>query len=387
MATIDSITEALDGAIAAGNTVGVVGVVADRSGVIHESAHGLTEVGTGNEMQTDSVFRAFSMTKAVGTVAAMQLVEQGRLDLDTPVADMVADFATVQVLDGWDGDTPRLRPPATPCTTRHLLTHTSGIVYDIWNADQAKFMATTEGIPTLSGVIASLQCFPMTFDPGTQWAYGPSTDWVGRVVEAISGQPIEEYLQEHVFGPLAMSSSGLELGGDRAERVVANHMSGPDGFTPMPIDLPPTPEFYGMGHAMHTTGGDYLRFCRMILGGGELDGVRVIGADTVAAMSANAIGDLRVTKQPTTNPVMGSDIDLFPGVDKTFTLGFMRNEDDVDGMRRAGSLSWAGVMNTHYWIDPTTGLAAVIMMQHLPFVDERALATYEAFERAVYAEV
>ncbi len=387
MTIIDSISQALDDAVDAGNTVGVVGVVADRNGVIHESAHGLADVGTGNTMQTDSVFRAFSMTKAVGTVAAMQLVEQGRLDLDAPVADIVADFATIQVLDGWDGDTPRLRPPSTPCTTRHLLTHTSGIVYDIWNADQTRYMAATDGVSTLSGAIASLQCFPMTFDPGTQWAYGPSTDWVGRVVEAISGQPIDEYLQEHVFGPLAMSSSGLELGGDRAERVVANHMSGPDGFTPMPIDLPPTPEFYGMGHAMHTTAGDYLRFCRMILGGGELDGVRVLAADTVAAMSSNAIGDLRVTKQPTSNPVMGCDIDLFPGVDKTFTLGFMRNEDDVDGMRRAGSLSWAGVMNTHYWIDPATGLAAVIMMQHLPFLDAAALATYEAFERAVYAEV
>ncbi len=385
MAIIDSISAALDGAVAAGNTVGVVGVVADRDGVIHESAHGLTEVGTDSAMQTDSVFRAFSMTKAVGTVAAMQLVEQGRLDLDTPVADIVDDFATIQVLDGWDGDTPRLRPPTTPCTTRHLLTHTSGIVYDIWNADQTRYMAATDGIPTLSGVIASRQCFPMMFDPGTKWAYGPSTDWVGPIVEAVTGQPIDAYLQEHVFNPLAMSSSGLEVGGDRAERMVANHSSGPDGFAPMPVDLPLTPEFYGLGHAMHTTGGDYLRFCRMILGGGELDGARVLSADTVASMSTNAIGDLRLTPQPTSNPVFGCDIDLFPGVDKTFTLGFMRNEDDVDGMRRAGSLSWAGVMNTHYWIDPTSGLAAVIMMQHLPFIDGPALAAYESFERAVYA--
>lgn len=385
MATIDSISKALDDAVAAGNTVGVVGAVADRNGVIHESAHGLTEVGTDSAMQTDSVFRAFSMTKAVGTVAAMQLVEAGRLDLDAPVADIVDDFTTIQVLDGWDGDTPRLRPPATPCTTRHLLTHTSGIVYDIWNAEQTRYMAATEGIPTLSGMIASLQCFPMTFDPGTNWAYGPSTDWVGRIVEAVTGESIDSYLQEHVFDPLAMTSSGLEVSGDRAERMVANHSHGPDGFAPMPVDLPPTPEFYGMGHAMHTTGGDYLRFCRMILGGGELDGVRVLSADTVAAMSTNAIGDLRVTAQPSSNPVFGCDIDLFPGVDKTFTLGFMRNEDDIDGMRRAGSLSWAGVMNTHYWIDPVAGLTGVIMMQHLPFVDDAALAAYESFERAVYA--
>ncbi|MFK8024201.1 MAG: serine hydrolase domain-containing protein [Ilumatobacter sp.] len=386
MPTIDSISHALDDAVAAGHTVGVVGVVADRDGVIHESAHGLTEIGTDSPMQADSVFRAFSMTKAIGSVAAMQLVEQGRLDLDTPVAELVDDFGTIQVLDGWDGDTPRLRPPASPCTTRHLLTHTSGIVYDIWNAEQTKYMAATEGIPTLSGAIASLQSFPMTFDPGTQWAYGPSTDWVGRVVEAVSGQSIDAYVQEHILDPLAMSSSGFELS-DRADRAVSNHAHGPDGFTPMPVDLPPTPEFYGMGHAMHTTGGDYLRFCQMILAGGELDGARVLKTDTVASMSTNAIGDLRITPQPSSNPVFGCDIDLFPGADKTFTLGFMRNEDDIDGMRRAGSLSWAGVMNTHYWIDPTTGVAGVIMMQHLPFVDAAALAAYESFERAVYSAV
>ena len=125
----------------------------------------------------------------------------------------------------------------------------------------------------------------------------------------------------------------------------------------------------------------------MILGGGELDGRRVAEEDTIAAMSTNAIGDLRLTPQPSTNTRFGSDIDLFPGVDKTFTLAFMRNEEDIEGMRRAGSLSWAGVMNTHYWIDPVSGVAAVIMMQHLPFVDAGALAAYEAFERAVYSAI
>ncbi|MEM8745239.1 MAG: serine hydrolase domain-containing protein [Actinomycetota bacterium] len=384
MPTIDSISAALDGAVADGHTVGTVGVVADRSGVVHESAHGVTHLGGDSAMTPDNVFRAFSMTKAVGSLAAMQLVEAGRLDLDTPVADLVGDFGTIQVLDGWDAESPRLRPPATPCTTRHLLTHTSGIVYDVWNAEQTKYLAATDGISTLSGALASLQCFPMTFDPGTRWAYGPSTDWVGRVVEAVTSESVDTYVQREILDPLAMTSSGFELS-TVADRAVGVHANTPDGFAGMEMDLPPTPEFYGMGHAMHTTGPDYARFCRMVLGGGELDGNRVASADTIEAMSVNAIGDLRIEPQPTANPALGSDIDLFPGVDKTFTLGFMRNESDIEGMRRAGSLSWAGVMNTHYWIDPTAGVIGVVMMQHLPFVDDAALATYEAFERAVYA--
>ena len=179
MPVITSVADALDQAVVDGHTIGAVVAVADRDGVIHESAHGVTEVATDSPMQVDSVFRAFSMTKAVGSLAALQLVEQGRLDLDVPVADIVGDFSTIQVLDGWDGETPRLCPPATPCTTRHLLTHTSGIVYDIWNAEQARYMASIDGAPTLSGLVSSLQGFPMTFDPGTQWAYRP-VDRLGR---------------------------------------------------------------------------------------------------------------------------------------------------------------------------------------------------------------
>lgn len=385
MPVVDSINSALDSAVADGHTVGVVGIVADRDGVVHESAHGVTAHGTDTAMRVDSVFRAFSMTKAVGTIAAMQLVEQGRLDLETPVADLVADFSTVQVLDGWDGDTPRLRPAASPCTVRHLATHTSGIVYDVWNDDQARYLAATGGVSTLSGAIASLQSFPMMFDPGSRWAYGPSTDWLGRVVEAVADEPIDSYLRREIFEPLAMSSTDVEFDDDRSSRRVAVHANTPDGFAVIDMDLPPTPEFYGMGHAMHTTGPDYARLCRMVLGGGELDGNRIVTEATVATMSANAIGDLRVERQPTAIPALGCDIDLFPGIDKTFTLGFMRNEEDVPGMRRAGTLSWAGVMNTHYWIDPAAGLTGVVMMQHLPFVDDDALATYESFERAVYA--
>lgn len=380
-----TLQDVLEAAVANGDTPGVAATVADRNGVIFEGAAGHRAIGGDQPMTLDSVFRIFSMTKAVGTVAAMQLVEEGRLSLDAPVADILPDFADVKVLEGFDGDRPILREPKRPCTVRHLATHTSGLVYDVWNADQMKYMELTGGQPTLTGAKAALKSFHMQFDPGTRWAYGMGTDWLGLVVEEIAGEEIDAILKRRIFGPLGMSSTDVEFSGDMGARKVAVHARTPDGFQVIEMDLPSKPEFYGMGHALNSTAPDYLRFCRMILNGGELDGERVLKAETVARMSENAIGDLRLTKQKTTTPALGGDIDLFPDIEKTYSLALMRNEADVPDRRRAGSLSWAGVMNTHYWIDPTTGIAAVIMMQHLPFVDEAALKVYGDFERAVYA--
>jgi CubicO group peptidase (beta-lactamase class C family) len=338
-------------------------------------------------MCIDSVFRIFSMTKAIGTAAAMKLVEEGRLDLDTPVADILDDFASIQVLDGWDGEAPRLRRPASPCTVRQLATHTSGIVYDVWNADQRRYLELVGGGPVLSGRIAALQDYPMMFDPGTDWAYGPSTDWLGRVVEQVTGERIDHYLRREFFEPLDMASTDVEWSDDTADRKVAAHANTPDGFRVIGLELPSQPEFYGMGHALNSTAGDYARYCRMILRDGELEGERILAAETVEAMSANAIGDLRLPVMTSADPAMSANVDLLPGIDKTVTLGFMRNEEDVPGMRRAGSLYWAGVMNTHYWIDRASGITGVLMMQHLPFVDADAVSTLEAFERAVYSAV
>ena len=382
MGAVPLIADALEAAVRAGRTVGATAVVADRDGVIHESAHGRRAVDGDAPMTLDAVFRAYSMSKAVGSVAAMQLVERGLLDLDTPVEELVDDFATVRVLDGWDGDVPRFRDPVAPCTVRHLATHTSGIVYPTWNAAQLHYLRTTGGIPTVTGKLSSLQSFPMLFDPGTRWAYGPSTDWLGRVVEAVTGLGIDAYLDREILGPLAMTSSGVELDDDTAARRVAAHLRTGDGFSVVDMDLPAHPEFYGMGHAMHTTAGDYARFCRMILREGELDGARVLGPETVAAMSTGAVG---VERQETVQPHLAGDIDLFPEIPVTHTVGFFRTERDLDGRRRAGSLYWAGLLNTHYWIDPAAGIAAVVMMQHVPFLDDAATATLAAFERAVYA--
>mgnify|MGYP005849186589 CR=1 FL=1 len=385
MPEVASISAALDRALAETGVPGAVAVVVTRDGTVHESAHGLRAKGGEQPMTTDSVFRIFSMTKAIGSAAAMKLVEEGRIDLDAPVTDYLPEFAEVQVLDGWDGDAPRLRAPRTACTVRHLATHTSGMTYDVWNAAQAKYMEALGKPPTLGGTRASLFSYPMQFDPGTAWAYGMSTDWLGRVVEEVSGERIDAFLEREIFGPLGMTSTDVEFSPDMTARKVAVHASTPEGFQVIDLDLPSHPEFYGMGHALNGTGPDYARFCRMILRGGEFDGRRVFAEETVAAMCANAIGDLRLTSQPTQKAHLGLDIDIFPDVEKTHTLAFMRVEGDVEGRRRAGSVGWAGLLNTHFWIDPASDVAGVVMMQHIPFIDAPAMKVYDAFERAVYA--
>ncbi|MGM0583697.1 MAG: serine hydrolase domain-containing protein [Pseudomonadota bacterium] len=386
MTEIARVSETLQAQVAAGNTPGCVAVLADAEGVIHESAHGLRAEGGEAPMTVDSVFRLFSMTKAIGTAAALKLPDQGRLDLDAPVADILPEFAALRVFEGWAEDgAPRLRDPARPATVRQLATHTSGLVYDIWNADQLALLEHY-GVPRLSaGRRESLPAFPLHFDPGERWAYGVSTDWLGLVVEAVAGEPIRDFLRREILGPLDMHDTDVVLSPDMAARLVAVHTGQPGARRVVELNLPEKPDFFGMGHALHGTGPDYARFLRMILRGGELDGARVLSEDAVAAMRANAIGDLRVAPQPAAKPDYGETIDFFPEVEKTHTLGFMRVEGDIPGRRRAGSLFWAGVMNSHFWIDPAANLAGVLMMQQLPFLEPGAMAAFEAFERAAYA--
>ncbi|MEX2521116.1 MAG: serine hydrolase domain-containing protein [Paracoccaceae bacterium] len=371
--------------IAAGRTPGIVVSVASREGVVYEGAAGARALGGPDHMRVDSVFRAFSMTKAVGAVAAAIAIEDGALTLETPVEDLLPEWKDVQVLDGFDGDTPRLRAPRTKATLRHLATHTSGLVYEFWNAPQAKYMAAT-GAPTiLSGLKASLKSYPLAFDPGTAWGYGVGVDWLGQMIEAAVGERIDAYCKKRIFDPLGMADTCFEVPQSMRARLVEAYMHTPDGWRPHEIAPPANPEFYGMGHALYTTGPDYLRFLRMLLMNGSLDGEIVLQPQTAAMLFANQIDDLSATKMISTAPPLSADVDFFPEQENKFSLACLMNTADIPGKRRAGSQSWAGVLNTHYWLDPASGVACVIMLQHLPFVDENCLEIYDEVEQAVYA--
>ena len=378
-----ALNDILNTGVASGAAPGFVAMTGNSAGVKWSGTAG--ERAPGQPMTEDTVFRIFSMTKAIGSTAAMILIDRGKLDLNAPVDSILPDFAKIQVLEGFDGDTPRMRAPKSRATIRQLATHTSGLVYEFWNPDVPRWMQKTGHPSILSGLKASL-FYPMVFDPGTRWDYGIGIDWLCQAVEAVDGRRIDKFCQEEIFAPIGMASTAFECEGALAKRLAAVSARGADGkFAPFELAPPPHPEFYGMGHALYSTAGDYMRFLRMFLNKGTLDGKRVLSDKGVAAMLANHIGDLRVGKMTTVVPPVTADVDLFPGTPKTHSLGFLRVEHDVPGMRSAGSQGWAGVLNTHFWFDSAKDTAGVIMTQTLPFVEPAFLAVYERFERAVYA--
>jgi len=375
----------LEDGVRAGLTPGVVGVVAGRDGVRYAGAFGQRGVDDPAAMTVDTVFRLFSMTKAIGSLAALKLAEAGSLDLDAPVGDIVPEFDALMVLDGFDGDTPRLRAPASRATVRQLATHTSGAVYEFWNADVARYLRAGGRPSVLAGTKAALHGYPLAFDPGARWGYGIGIDWLGQVVEAVSGQRIDAFCAEQIFAPLGMSDTAFECEGPLSARLAGAQAVTPEGWRTIPLAPPPHPQVYGMGHCLYGTAPDYIRFLRMILNGGALDGARVLRPETLRLMTENQIGARDVTPMRTVMPPISADVDLFPGVTLKHSIGFVLNTTDIPGKRRAGSMGWAGVLNTHFWVDPASDVAAVLMMQHLPFVEPGALRLYDAFERAVCA--
>jgi CubicO group peptidase (beta-lactamase class C family) len=377
--------EVLTRGVQSGAAPGFVAAVGNAAGLLWSDAAG--DAAPGRAMAQDTVFRIFSMTKGIGSTAAMILVERGRLDLEAPVESILPEFGKIQVLDGFDGETPRLRSPKTRATIRHLATHTSGLVYEFWNPDIPRWMAAT-GHPTIiSGLKPSL-FYPLVFDPGTRWDYGMGIDWLCQAVEAVDGRRIDKFCQQEIFDPLRMTSTAFECEGALAARLASVNARGEDGrFAPFELAPPAHPEFYGMGHALYSTAGDYMRFLRMFLNKGALDGQRVLSEKGVQTMLANHIGALRLGKLKTVAPPITADVDLFPGTPKSHSLGFMRVEQDVPGMRSAGAQGWAGVLNTHFWFDPARDIAATIMTQTLPFAEPQFMAVYEEFERSVYRGV
>jgi CubicO group peptidase (beta-lactamase class C family) len=291
------------------------------------------------------------------------------------------------VLEGFDADgAPRLRPARRPVTLRHLITHTAGFSYDIWNADIGRHMER-HGLPGVITCRRAALDTPLVADPGERWEYGIGIDWTGLAVEAVTGQRLEEALRERVLGPLGMGDTAFRIGEAQRARLASMHARGPDGqLSAIPFEVPQDPEFHMGGGGLYGTAPDYLRFCRMVLNGGTLDGARILSPETVAEMGRNQIGALAVGKLVTALPNSSNDAEFFPGMAKRWSLGFMVNEEDAPaGGRSAGSLAWAGLANTYYWIDPKRDLAGVIVTQILPFADPKALGLLDAFERAVYA--
>jgi methyl acetate hydrolase len=384
------IDKALAAAVANGQIAGLVGAAADQHGPIYESAFGRRDLSSPQRMTTDSVFRIASMTKAITGTAAMQQVEQGKLSLDQPAKEILPFLADTKVLLGFDShDNPLLRAPRTEITLRNLLTHTAGFVYDTWNADLNRYAQIT-GLPAArTGKLAALAA-PLGFDPGERWEYGINIDIAGRMVEVVSGLDLETYMQRHIFAPLGMTDTSFDQRAEWDTRLATIHNRQPDGtLTPAapPPPAPATREFYPGGGGLFSTASDYLRFLRALMNGGELDGNRILKPETVALMGQNHMGALDVQPLPTQIPHLSNPVDLFPGMSKKWGLTFLINTETGPAGRSPGSLAWAGLNNTYYWLDPTRKVAGVLMTQTLPFADPTVLEALDAFENAVYQTV
>jgi methyl acetate hydrolase len=367
-------------AVEAGAVPGIVAMATDGRQTLYEGAFGVRKLGDPAAMTLDSVFWIASMTKAITSVAAMQLVEQGRIGLDQPLDSVVPKLANPQVLEGFDAaGQPRLRPARRPLTLHHLLTHTAGFVYETWNADIGRYLKAAGRPGTASGLNAALEQ-PLVFEPGERWEYGFSTDWAGKVVEALSGQTLGAYFAEHITGPLGMLDT--QFGRPETDRVVTIHRRGADGgLQPASSGRPARPELESGGGGLYSTAPDYLKFLAMLLQGGG----QVLRPETVALMSRNQIGALDVTSMASVLPAQSNAVDFFPGMAKHWGYGFLINTAAGHAGRRAGSLAWGGLANCYYWLDPASGVAGLTMTQILPFADPAVLDVLDGFERAVYA--
>ncbi len=379
--------DVLSGAVAAGEVPGVVAMAATDAGTVYEGAFGVRDLAGGPAMTHDSVFRIASMTKAITSVAALQLVEEGRLALDAPVPDIGEPaLAAPQVLEGFDAaGKPMLRPARRPITLKHLLTHTAGFTYDWSNANTRRYAEAT-GMPGMaSGEIAALRQ-PLAFDPGDKWEYGINIDWVGRIVEAVAGRPIDEVLRERICAPLGMADTGFAPSPAQRTRQASVHQRQSDGsLVAQPLEPLVTPEFYAGGGGLYSTARDYLTFLEMLMHGGSLGGVRILRPETVVLLSQNHVGDMAAGVLRSIVPERANDFDLFPGARVRWGLATMLNFDPGPNGRRASSLSWAGIFNSYYWLDPSCRVAGVILTQMLPFADPTVLRLYGRFERGVYA--
>jgi CubicO group peptidase (beta-lactamase class C family) len=381
-ASADSVLQA---AADGGDVPGVVAVATNRDGNIYEGGFGRRNLNESTPMSPDTVVWIASMTKALTGTAAMQLVEQGKIDLDSPVTRWVPDLARTQVLDGWDADgQPRMRPPKRPITMRHLLTHTAGFAYDLWSSDLVRYQKI-KGIPGIGSCKNIALTTPLLSDPGDRWTYGIGIDWAGKTVEAVSGTTLGQYLKDNLFDPLGMSDTAFKITPDMRSRLAKMHQHGADGkYTPIEFEMPQEPEFEMGGGGVYSTAGDYAKFVRMILNYGKGNGNQILSPQTVALMSRNAMGPLKVTMLKSEMPALTGDAEFFPGMPKNWGLSFMINEQPAPTGRTAGSLAWAGLANTYFWIDQNKGVGGVYMTQVLPFVDEKALPLFFAFEKTVY---
>ena len=388
MANLKSVDTMFSEAVESKKMPGIVAVAATDKGTVYEGAFGTREMGAKAPMTLDTVVWIASMTKAITATAAMQLVEKGKLNLERPAQDVVPEVGKARVLEGFDASgQPRLRAPKRPITLKHLLTHTAGYSYEIWRPEIAQYQQVTDtpGITTCTNAALTT---PLLADPGARWDYGINIDWAGKMVEAAAGQRLDRYFQDNILGPLGMKDTSFKLSPSQRARLSAVHQRDDKGaLAPVEFALPEDPEFLMGGGGLYGTAADYLAFAQMIMQGGTHKGAQVLRRETVDQMAQNHIGPLEIGAMTTAIPPLSNDVELFPGMSKKWGLSFLINTQTAPTGRSAGSLAWAGLANTYFWIDRTKRVCGVFLSQLLPFYDHTAIDLFGTFETEVYRAV
>ncbi|HWA19166.1 MAG TPA: serine hydrolase domain-containing protein [Devosia sp.] len=365
---------------------GAVAMVADGGEVLHQSAFGRSNRPDGREHTLDDVFMLASMTKIVTAVAGAQLLERGLFALDQPAEDILPEIANHQVITGFDAnDRPLLRAAKSKPTIRQLFTHTSGHSSDVWNANTLKF-AKVMGLPPIPSCKVAAFDLPLAFDPGTGWEYGVATDFLGKIIEKLSGMRLEQYFKTQIFDRVGMDWTSFVMDERQlAELVPVRGKSETGEITVLDFQISQTPEMYMAGAGLYGTAGDYLKFLQMLLNKGEASHGRVLKPETVALMFQNHIGDLSLPVMKTVIPPVSADLALDNPVGSKWSLCAHTNLADIPGRRKAGSQFWGGLGSSYYWVDPTSNLAGLIMLSYFPFADRAGLDLFETLERESYS--
>jgi methyl acetate hydrolase len=385
MSMQSTLDEILTRAVADQSIAGAVAMVGQRKGLLYEGAAGVRAAGLPAAMTTNSTAWLASLSKVVTTVAVMQCVERGLLDLDAPAANICPTLGTLQVRERFDEDgQPVLRAPKSPITLRQLLSHSSGLGYELFHPDVRRELEQSGKDNVLSGTRATLER-ALVADPGSAWVYSIGIDWAGLMLEAVTGKRLGDYLQAELFTPLGMTDTGFTLSAEQAARRASLHARTPDGgLQPIPFELPPEPEVQMGGHALFGSAPDYMKFMRMLLNDGTLEGAQILKPSTVAEMRRNQIGALDMTPIPTAMPDFSFPVNLHPDTPCKFGLGGLVNTDTTPQGRAAGSYAWVGLSNIYFWVDPTNDITGIVLTQSLPFFDPAVVKVVNSFERAVY---
>jgi CubicO group peptidase (beta-lactamase class C family) len=373
-------------AIERGFVPGAVAMVGTGDHVLHQSAFGPSDRADRRPHALDDVFMLASMTKAVTAVAGAQLLEKRCFTLDQHAEEILPEISRHQVITGFDAnDEPMLRPARSKVTMRQLFTHTSGHSSDVWNYN-TKHYAQVMGLPPIPSCKVAAFDLPLAFDPGTGWEYGVATDFLGKIIEKLSGMRLEQYFKTQIFDRIGMEWTSFVMDKRQLDKLVPVRNKAERGqIAAGEFMISQTPEMYMAGAGLYGTAGDYLKFLQMFLNKGAATNGRVLKPETIELMYRNHIGNITLPALKTVITGASADLDLDQPRGSKWSLVGHTNLTDIPGRRRAGSQFWGGLASSYYWIDPKSNLAGLIMLSYLPYADQDGLDLFEALERDAYA--